>query len=336
MAAFVKFSRGLISTFERLNSKDPNTLYLVYADENAETGKLYLGNKLISSVSNENISLGQLIDVSLNAPLQDGMILQYNNSTGGAEGTWQPVLLEDIGGGSSSNHSNVTVADALESITNPKDNDIGIINNNAYVYTDGEWHQLTNSSLEDRINTLETLVGTPGDEITSTPATGLFEDIANLNTSISNLSDQISQNGHLKYQIVSSIDDILVGPEADYTIYLAPKEDSETDNLYDEYFVINGALEKIGNQSVGTIEIPGTIDAENVTGLTDVITNTQFIKSVDEDTFKVTPQGELQLKSIPSSVLDLSNYVTTATFNSTVNEIKESIVWRNLTGEEES
>ena len=76
MPAFVKFSRGLTSAFERLAIKDPNTLYLIYDSENATRGSLYLGNKLISSVSGSAIatSLGELSDVSLGT-LSDGMIL---------------------------------------------------------------------------------------------------------------------------------------------------------------------------------------------------------------------------------------------------------------------
>jgi len=48
MSAFVKFSRGLISTYNNLISKDPNTLYLVYETKESKNGSLYLGDKLIS------------------------------------------------------------------------------------------------------------------------------------------------------------------------------------------------------------------------------------------------------------------------------------------------
>ncbi len=70
--SFVKFSRGLISVYNNLTKKDPNTLYLVYEDKDSLTGYLYLGDKLISGVDNSsNISLNNLID---GIP-EDGMIL---------------------------------------------------------------------------------------------------------------------------------------------------------------------------------------------------------------------------------------------------------------------
>ena len=36
--AFVKFSRGLLSSYNNLSHKDPDTLYLVYESNNSETG----------------------------------------------------------------------------------------------------------------------------------------------------------------------------------------------------------------------------------------------------------------------------------------------------------
>ena len=96
MASFVKFSRGLLQTYNSLTRKDPDTLYLVYENVNSATGSLYLGNKLISSVNSgvAATSLADLTDVSLNGNLPDGVLLQYNSSTG--NGVWEAVSLSDI------------------------------------------------------------------------------------------------------------------------------------------------------------------------------------------------------------------------------------------------
>jgi len=97
--AFVKFSRGLTSAYNNLSRKDPDTLYLVYDSVNASDGKLYLGEKLISSVGNtSSMSLNDLLDVSANNP-EDGMLLQYNAHTAGQPGEagkWEAVSLEDV------------------------------------------------------------------------------------------------------------------------------------------------------------------------------------------------------------------------------------------------
>ena len=69
--AFVKFSRGLLSNYLGLATKDPDTLYLVYDSTSSETGSLYLGNKLISSVGTSSLSLASLSDVSIEGTLED-------------------------------------------------------------------------------------------------------------------------------------------------------------------------------------------------------------------------------------------------------------------------
>jgi hypothetical protein len=84
--AFVKFSRGLVSSYNALSRKDPDTLYLVYESNESVSGSLYLGTKLISSVSGAGpMSLDDLTDVSASGELEDGMLLQYNSSTGGGQ-----------------------------------------------------------------------------------------------------------------------------------------------------------------------------------------------------------------------------------------------------------
>jgi len=74
--AFVKFSRGLLSTYKSLSRKDPDTLYLVYESNESTSGSLYLGTKLISSVTNpSSMSLNNLTDVVISGELEDGMLL---------------------------------------------------------------------------------------------------------------------------------------------------------------------------------------------------------------------------------------------------------------------
>ena len=369
--AFVKFSRGLISSYNNLSRKDPDTLYLVYENLNADNGLLYLGDKLISTVGNNtSLSLGQLADVAINGTLEDGMLLQYNAHTAGQvgeEGKWEAVNLSSVIP-EIINNSNISFAEALSNIENPKNKDIAIIGEDAYIYNN-EWVHLTDSSIINRITNLENQVGHAANISENIPATGLYKDIEDLKSNVytkEEIISQIANLDHLHYEIVSDISDIdLSNENRDNNIYLVPKIEAENDG-YDEYFVINGYLEKIGSWDVNnflseddrkkldslTLDENDNviIQATQVGGLQQAIQDNQLIKSVQVGTFEVTPQGELQLSSVPS--IDLSGYVKKEVFNATVgdlenltnrvssnssivdeiNHIKESIIWQEILG----
>ena len=65
---------------------------------------------------------------------------------------------------------------------------------------------------------------------------------------------QVAAADHLTRKIVASVEDIDTEAEdADKFVYMVPKvgsENSESENRYDEYMVINGALEPVGNWAV--------------------------------------------------------------------------------------
>lgn len=346
--AFVKFSRGLTSIYNSLSVKDPNTLYLVYDANDSLTGKLYLGDKLISGVGNgSSISLNDLADVSITGTLEDGMVLQYNASTSGGSPYWEAVSVADLLAGQSisGDGSDVSIVADLNNISSPSENDIAIVSGNAYVYDGTQWVQLTNTSLADRISALESAVGAPAEG--QNAATGLFKDIDDINDALSNvytkseIQQYISNLSHLKYEVVASVAAInTTATDAATTIYLVPKSTTGTNDGYDEYFVVNGSLEKIGEWNtdadlsnyvqttdsrlltpVQQIKLDAitldandnlTITSSQVSDLAQAISDNQFIKSVDVSTFSVDSNGKLELIDIPASVLDLSNYVTYA------------------------
>lgn len=65
------------------------------------------------------------------------------------------------------------------------------------------------------------------------------------------ISTAIAGADHLKRVIVSSTDEIdLTADDADQYIYMVANADGESGNSYDEYMVINGALEKVGDWAV--------------------------------------------------------------------------------------
>lgn len=376
--AFVKFSRGLLSVYNNLTRKDPDTLYLVYENLDSDYGSLYLGDKLISSVSDgsSNLSLGDLVDISLPNNLEDGMLLQYNASTG--SGVWEAVPLNEIisGGGTGSNN-NISLVESLNSIENPNEKDIAIIGSDTYVYDGVDWIQLTDSRLASRIADLESSVGHAADVEEGIAATGLYSELETLQSSLGNvytktevnnyIAQQIAAAQHLRYEVVSDISDIdSTAAEAEYTVYLVPRNEADTNNGYDEYFVVNGALEKIGSWDIDSDQLlteeqkkkldsldldendQVIIQSTQVGGLTQAIQENQYIKSVAPSTFEVTSEGELQLKSVPSidlsgyvqktvyqaEVGDLNNLQNRASNNSTlvdeINFIKTSICWQEL------
>lgn len=349
--AFVKFSRGLISQYNNLAQKDSDTLYLVYENANSETGLLYLGNKLISSVGTDSINLSNLTDISMPAELEDGMLLQYINTTG----KWEARPLEDVlsdyeGTGSS---SSIPVVDSLDSISNPHENDIAIAGTELFIYDGSEWQPLTVSNLEDRVSNLETKVGVEADGQSGQVATGLYKKLEDLRSDLqTEITNSIANAQHLRYQVVNEISEIdLTNEEATQnTVFLVPKsvEDAQADDGYNEYLVNNGVLEKIGSwdadltnyvtkddtnlllteqqqqklNSIGLNENnQATIQAVQVGGLDEAVQNAQFIKSVDVGIFNVTEEGQLQLISVPS--IDLSGYVQTSLYRAEVGNLSD-------------
>ena len=90
---YVKFMRGTQALYDSLATKDQDTLYFVYESASAETGKLYLGNKLISGSSSNpsgNISINDVADIIVNdETLADGDLLVYDPTAGeNGEGAW--------------------------------------------------------------------------------------------------------------------------------------------------------------------------------------------------------------------------------------------------------
>lgn len=378
--AFVKFSRGLLQTYNSLTRKDPDTLYLVYENENSASGSLYLGTKLISSVSSGAIvtSLSDLTDVVISGELEDGMLLQYNTSTG--NGIWEAVPLSEVLSGVSTQNENVSIVEALNEISDPSTKDFAVVGTNLYIYDGSDWVQLTDTSLASRISNLESQVGHAANAEEGIAATGLYADIAAIQTSLGNVytktevnnyvASQIAAAQHLRYEIVNSIENIDVeDPSVENTIYLVPKSNAEINDGYEEYFVINETLEKIGDWGVDLSNYVQTndnrlltepqktkidaitldennnivIQAAQVGGLIQTIQDNQIIKSVQAGTFSITQEGELQLQSVPT--IDLSGYVQTSVFNAAVgdlsqltnstlvdeiNMIKTSIIWQEM------
>ena len=352
--AFVKFSRGLISQYDSLSQKDKDTLYLVYDSTSSTKGKLYLGDKLISSADISSIKLSDISDISMPESLTDGMLLQYNQSTvPGESGRWEARPIADVlsdyeGSGGS---SNIPVVDNLNNIENPSKNDIAIQGTELFIYDGNQWQPLTVSDLENKVADLETKVGVEANTESGQVATGLYKKLKDLRSDLqTEIMNSIANAQHLRYQIVNEINEIDLSDE-DTTanvVFLVPKssEDTHSDDGYDEYFVTKGALEKIGswdadltgyvqdndnrlltNQQKQKLDSIGydsesnqaIISTSQVTNLNQFVQENSYIRDVEAGVFSVDENGKLGLVSVPSDAL--TNYVSTPVFNSTVGDI---------------
>ena len=351
MAAFVKFSRGLKTIYENLKYKDPNTLYLVYDNNESETGSLYLGSKLISSVGNyNNIKFTDLIDISFpDTKLDDGSILYYNSSTG--QGQWTVGPLSEIIP-NSSQKSNISIVQKLNDIKNANEKDIAVIGSDVYIYHNTKWQQLSDSRLISKVQQLDEKIGEKGDINNNIPPTGLYKEIADLYKNVitrAEFEEQIINLSQLEYKIIENINQISTDNNKNNIIYLVPNADEKDNNFYEEYIVINEKIERIGSfnadlsnyvqnnddrllkdsdkeklDSIGLDENhQAIIQVTQVANLNDVINQAQLIKSVSPGTFKVTDKGELQLKDVPS--IDLTDYVKQDIFQRKVGSLEQRL-----------
>ena len=352
--AFVKFLRGSSTAYQNLNVKNNDTLYFIYDNNDEEHGKLYLGSKLIGGTNAEVIeNLSSLKDVKIaSGSLIDGALLQYDASL---EQKWKPVSIK-----TAIERSGAVLgsAVAIGETTNEKDFDdiveeiapnaveglLIVVDNVPYIY-DGENWQSLNSGLGDRVSALETAVGQPANPSQDITASGLYAQVGSLSSAIQNLNNDLQSvqsliinSNHLKYEIINDVSDADL--TKDNIVYLVANGTDSGNNIYDEYLVINGALEKIcilqadlsnyvqtndsrlltaeqiqklNNLVIdedGQIVVSGTINAANVQGLSDVISqqiaNEQYIKSVQSGVFSVTASGKLELTSVPNSVLSFN------------------------------
>lgn len=92
LGGYVKFIRGTPTAWASLETKDSDTLYFI-SEANALSGKLYLGEKLISGSGDINItSLNELSDVILSEGIPTNSLLVYDS----AQKAWVNRPLENV------------------------------------------------------------------------------------------------------------------------------------------------------------------------------------------------------------------------------------------------
>lgn len=127
--------------------------------------------------------------------------------------------------------------------------------------------------------------------------------------------------GGLQYKLVDSIDAIdTTATDADKFIYFVPRTTS-TNDTYDEYMIVNGAIEKIGSLSVDLTDYVKATELTNYVQKEEgsrLITQAEVAKlegveegaeknkivSVESGVFSITEDRELELISIPVTKIE--------------------------------
>lgn len=200
------------------------------------------------------------------------------------------------------------------------------------------------SSLQNTVVELQHIIGTPGSSLA--PASGIF---ASLNEKINKsevytktqtdekIKTAIVESAHLGRKIVTSLEDIEEyiknHNDAHNYIFMVPSSATSSNNKYDEYIVIEGVIEQVGNWEVNLndyatkIELSHKVDkadgfrlfaeaeANKLAGLAN-------IRSVSTSAFSLSPEGHLEFKG---DNVDISNNPTITLLSSKVSNIENNV-----------
>ena len=121
------------------------------------------------------------------------------------------------------------------------------------------------TTLSNRVDDLVTAGGEPN-VIIGIQNNGTDLDITSKKVDIGpSIAAAVAAADHLKRKIVTGVDAIdLAADDADQYLYMVPKTGSDADDVYDEYMVLNGTVEHVGNTKV---DLSGYVQKETGKGL---------------------------------------------------------------------
>ena len=129
-------------------------------------------------------------------------------------------------------------------------------------------HQKSSAKLTDLANQVKELVTTGGEPnvITAVKNNGTALEVTDKAVDIGpTVAAAVAAADHLKRKKVASVDAIDVNAaDADQYIYMVPKAGGKNGDKYDEYMVIDGAVEKVGDWAV---DLSGYVAKEDGKGL---------------------------------------------------------------------
>ena len=294
---YVKFLRGTIASYNRLAVKDENTLYFVYQDGDESKGKLYLGSRLISGEIGAGLTtLADLTDVIVDGA-DAGSFLVLNS-----DGNWVATSASDIA---------QTILEAGGSFINIDENEFELhpVTGNLQI----KGYNSASSGMIPVKNTNGIIWQNA--PIDLSPRVGTLEGkVSNLETGLQAVDGKISAAiagaNHLTYEVVTNLNDAI----NINTVYLHSNNRNEANNAYDEYMVINGTLEKIGQFGANLSNYV------TVTNLNEALAN-----KVDTSTFQSVTNG------LQNTINNLGDtYVTKTEFNNKVGNLSALTSYNNL------
>lgn len=354
MANYVKFMRGLSSVFDKLTTKDANTLYFIYESEDSVSGRLFLGDREILCDGHESAiaELKDLVDVDLPddiSELLDGQVLTYD----AISGKWMakdPSAIAEV----------LFDSNQFEANSNGEWSLLGFANapNGARLTKSANgklvWDLPEGGTYEDLAEQIEIITADIGD------LTSKFNDYDTAEQVNSKISEAIAAANHLAYKTVDTKEEINVGAQdADKFIYLV-----KNGNIYDEYMVINGQLERVGDWNVdlseyATKELVDTkvedlttalnstnvevetlktsvsninTTIENLTGLTSTVEDLSTALNGLKD--KVDAQAET-IDTHTTQIAELQSALEQKVDTEDFEELKTAMSWKTLTLNEE-
>ena len=235
----IRFVRGTKDQFEQINKRN-DTLYFIYENNDSTTGELYLGNKQIGDGTGSITTLSDLITGTVG----DGDLLIYDQATE----NWMSKPIDEA-------------LRIMTGATELEDGQSGLVpvpqagDQNKFLRADGTWaNPVATTSVNIDTQTLEF---NSNDEITlkgfSEASVGsLLQKTA---TGLAWISAPTITNS-IKYTKVEDLSEVV----EEGTIYFVPNN-SNTDNIFNEYMYIDGKPELIG--TTGEINLSNYVTLSN-------------------------------------------------------------------------
>ena len=90
---YIKFRRGTRDVFNRIETKDPDTLYIVYEDTDATNGLMYLGDKCIGDGTFDNFR-----NLLIEEPKEGDALIYTNIAPSGEEPNyvWKSMNIREV------------------------------------------------------------------------------------------------------------------------------------------------------------------------------------------------------------------------------------------------
>ena len=343
---YVKFQRGTPEEYGILqlrNRVESNTLYFVY-ENGATSGSLYLGNILIGTVGEGSSSVNKLSDLSdvllTNVGATD--ILVYSS-----DGKWKNTSIKEIA-------DLIAGEDSLGFNVDENQFNFQSVNGVQTLKLLDFDSAAAGSSLIKGVNGKISWSDTNIDTLSST--------VDNLSTSFENLRKDVAQQildaNHLKYQVVGSLDDMA----NENVVYLLPKLETDDNNSYEEFMIVNGSLERIGNWKVDLEDYATTSQLQEVSNLLNTLSDNLDNNYITKNNFNAlvgdltalknyennpatsivneinTLYGLFESNQAPAfdKIGDLSQLLTyeegkETTIVDEINNIYEHLVWQSIT-----